>query len=95
MTRRTYRQTKDGFVEVLREAKRGVVGAEAPMIQPDIEPYDSIITGEKITSRSQHREHLKMHGAEETGDNMPKFLRDAYERDGTKPQWGRDGRRVG
>ena len=86
--RKTYRQTKDGFVEVLREAKRGT------MIQPDIEPYESVLTGETISSRSQHREHLKAHGAEETGDNMPKFLRDAYERDGVNPEWGRDGRRI-
>ena len=53
-----------------------------------------MITGEMITSRSHHREHLKQHGAEETGDNMPKFLKDKYERTGDRPEWGRDGRRV-
>lgn len=64
------------------------------LIQTDIEPYQSMITGEMITSRSHHREHLKQHGAEETGDNMPKFLKDKYERTGDRPEWGRDGRRV-
>ena len=64
------------------------------LIQTDIEPYVSIMTGETITSRSHHREHLKQHGAEETGDNMPQFLKDKYERDGERPEWGRDGRRV-
>lgn len=66
-----------------------------PLIQPDIEPYQSVITGETITSRSHHREHLKQHGAEETGDNMPKFMKEGYERRGERPEWGRDGRRIG
>ena len=65
-----------------------------PIVVDDIKPYQSMITGEMITSRSHHREHLKQHGAEETGDNMPKFLKDKYERTGDRPEWGRDGRRV-
>lgn len=36
---------------------------------PDIEPYQSQITGEWITSRSQHREHLAKHGYVEVGND--------------------------
>ena len=40
-----------------------------PMIVDDIKPYRSMITGEMITSRSQHREHLKQHGCAEVGND--------------------------
>ena len=42
--------------------------AEGPMIVDDIQPYRSQVTGEMITSRSQHREHLRVHGCVEVGD---------------------------
>jgi len=41
---------------------------DKPLIMPDIKPYKSMITGEMITSRSQHREHLRQHGCQEIGD---------------------------
>lgn len=34
----------------------------------DIEPYQSMITGEMITGRAQHRDHLKRHGRREVGN---------------------------
>ena len=43
-----------------------------PYIQGDIAPYRSVITREAITSRSQHREHLRVHGAFEVGNEYPK-----------------------
>ena len=42
---------------------------ETPMVVPDIKPYKSMITGEMITSRSQHREHLRKHGCQEVGND--------------------------
>lgn len=42
----------------------------APMVIPDIQPYQSQVTGEMITSRSQHREHLKRHGMIEIGNEI-------------------------
>lgn len=36
----------------------------------DIEPYQSMIDGTMITSRSQHRAHLKEHGATELGNEL-------------------------
>lgn len=41
----------------------------APDIMPDITPYTSMIDGRLITSRSQHREHLKAHGMVEVGND--------------------------
>lgn len=38
----------------------------------DIKPYKSMMTGEWITSRSQHRAHLKQHGVIEVGNEFNK-----------------------
>lgn len=38
-------------------------------IMPDIEPYRSMIDGSMISSRSQHREHLRRHGCVEVGND--------------------------
>lgn len=46
----------------------------APMVAADIQPYKSMVTGEMITSRSQHRSHLKQHGLVEVG-NETKYLK--------------------
>jgi hypothetical protein len=47
--------------------------ADAPMVINDIDPYRSMQTGEVISSRSRHREHLKAHGLIEVG-NETKYL---------------------
>ena len=51
-----------------REAPAG------PMVMPDIEPYQSMITGETITSRSRHRDHLREHGCIEIGNDTAPLL---------------------
>jgi phenylalanyl-tRNA synthetase beta subunit len=38
---------------------------------PDIVPYKSMIDGKMVTSRSEHRRHLKAHGCEEVGNDDP------------------------
>jgi hypothetical protein len=38
------------------------------MVVADIQPYRSMATGEMITSRSQHRDHLKATGCVEVGN---------------------------
>ena len=38
------------------------------MVMPDIQPYKSMCDGTWITSRSQHREHLKAHNVIEIGN---------------------------
>jgi putative FmdB family regulatory protein len=40
----------------------------APSVMADIQPYRSMATGEMITSRTQHRNHLKSRGLVEIGD---------------------------
>jgi putative FmdB family regulatory protein len=47
---------------------------EAPYVAADMSPYQSMITGEMITSRSQHRDHLKAHNCIEIG-NETKYLK--------------------
>jgi len=44
----------------------------APMLMKDVEPYRSVVTGEVIGGRRQHREHLKQHNCIEVGNEMPK-----------------------
>lgn len=40
----------------------------APMVMSDIEEYRSMIDGSMITSRKQHRDHLRAHGCIEVGN---------------------------
>lgn len=46
--------------------------SDAPMVMPDIHEYTSMIDGTRIRSRSQHREHLRMHGCVEIGNEIPR-----------------------
>ena len=50
-------------------------GHSGPMVMPDIKEYKSMITGETITSRSKHREHLRAHGYEEVGNETAALLK--------------------
>lgn len=45
-------------------------------IMVEIEPYRSMVTGEVITSRAKHREHLRRHGMQEVGNDS--ILRKEY-----------------
>lgn len=40
------------------------------LIMGDISPYKSMITGEMIQGRRQHREHLKQHNCIEVGNEF-------------------------
>ena len=62
------------------------------MIAPDIAPYQSIVTGETITGRKAHREHLQQHGMQEVGDQMSKRQRNYIENDPFEQRlkWYRD-----
>jgi hypothetical protein len=50
------------------EAKQSMMKRQAPMVAPDIQPYQSMIDGSWITSRSHHRTHLRDHGCIEIGN---------------------------
>lgn len=66
--RRRFVQIDGELVEYTNPEDRPV-----PAVMPDISPYQSMITGETIGSRSQHREHLKRHGYEEVGNDSSLF----------------------
>lgn len=51
---------------VPRQSKAGF------FVMGDIQPYKSMITGEIIHGRRQHREHLRQHGCIEVGNERPK-----------------------
>lgn len=56
----------------------------APMILPDIQPYRSMATGEMITGRRQHREHLKAHGLVEIGNEKMTPKKASIDREGIR-----------
>lgn len=73
--------TIDGEVVVVYHEKNGEVLVNlreqqeigrAPMVMADIKPYQSVIDGSVINSRSRHREHLRQHGCIEVGNERPK-----------------------
>lgn len=58
-----------------------------PFVMGDIQPYQSMQTGEMITSRSHHRAHLKQHGLIEIGNEVKAAMTQQ------KPRDDREGRR--
>jgi hypothetical protein len=46
----------------------------APILQTDIEPYRSMRTGEIITGRAQHREHLRRYELTEVGNEASTIM---------------------
>lgn len=67
MTRRRFIQINGELVEVSLDYQAEPRAAHHVM--PDIEPYQSMIDGKQISSRSHHREHLRMHGCIEVGND--------------------------
>ena len=61
----------DGVVTVNRAEKRE---ERSHYVMPDIQAYQSQLTGEMVTSRSRHRELLREHNCIEVG-NETKYLR--------------------
>jgi hypothetical protein len=55
--------------------QKPVTDPNAPMVMPDIQPYQSMADGSWITSRSQHREHLKAHGCIEIGNEVDHLMK--------------------
>lgn len=63
--RRRFVQIKGELVEVTNESNAPL----SPMIQPDINPYRSMVDGTMIDGRKAHREHLRKHGVREVGND--------------------------
>ena len=64
--KKTYILIDNEWVERKRD-KRG----RYHYVMPDIQPYKSMIDGRMVTSRSEHRAHLKAHGCVEIGNEDP------------------------
>ena len=43
-----------------------------PIVMGDIQPYKSVVTGEVVGGRRQHREHLRAHNLVEIGNEKVK-----------------------
>ena len=78
--RRTYRWDKitQKMVEIRRDSWDSPAVTN---IAPDIQPYKSMVDGSMITSRSQHRAHLRQHGKQELGNEMPELTAPRHEPD--------------
>jgi hypothetical protein len=59
--------------------EKGTEPINGLMVIDDIKPYRSMLTGELITSRSKHREHLRQHGVIELGNEPLKTLGKPYQ----------------
>jgi len=65
--KRTYKIIDGKCVEVTPKAQ-----LRLHEIMPDIKPYQSMITGERIRSRSHHKQHLRDHECTEVGNDVDK-----------------------
>lgn len=67
MTRQTWVQDPE-TLQLIPKDEYYARGPSGPFVMDDIKPYKSMITGEMITSRSQHRTHLRQHNCIEVGN---------------------------
>lgn len=70
MTRTTY-VMRDG--KLVEKSQAAPLQADAPFVMSDLAPYQSMVTGEMVTSRSRHRSILREHKLIEVG-NETKYL---------------------
>ncbi len=73
MSRHRYVFRKGAWLELDLDAP--LTPRVTPYVMGDISDYRSVVTGERITSRSRHREHLRDHGCVEVGNEMPTVQR--------------------
>lgn len=68
-TRTTYRWDKaiGDWVPGIARPRKPSASAQ---VMPDIQPYKSMVTGEMIGGRRQHRDHLRAHGCIEVGNEF-------------------------
>jgi hypothetical protein len=64
--KRTYVFIDGEFVERKKDEK-----GRYHYVMPDIQPYRSMIDGKMVTSRSEHRRHLKANNCIEVGNEDP------------------------
>lgn len=81
MARQRYIQDPHTHKLIPAEEWTGPSNPAYPYVMPDIQPYKSMQTGEMITSRSQHRAHLKQHGLIEIGNEIKAAMTQQRPRD--------------
>jgi hypothetical protein len=70
--RKRFVQVDGQLIEVSKDYKQVREATTAHNIIPDIQPYQSMATGEMIGGRRQHREHLRANGLVELGNEKLK-----------------------
>ena len=75
--RQRYIQDPVSLKLIPAEEWRGPSASTSAYVLPDIQPYQSMATGEMITSRSHHRDHLKQHGLVEIGNEVDYHMKQA------------------
>ena len=63
----TYVERNGKWIEKTPET----INPVAPYVMDDLKPYKSMVDGRIITSRSEHRRHLKAAGCIEVGNEDP------------------------
>lgn len=66
MTKRTYVLRNGQLVE--KHLAAPLQDVNAPMVMGDLKPYQSMVTGEIVESRSRHRQILREHRLVEVGN---------------------------
>lgn len=87
MTRTTYVQDPVTLELIPKDQWISRQEINAPYVIGDIQPYQSMQTGEMISSRSVHRAHLRQHGLIEIGNELKAAMTKQAPRD------DREGRR--
>jgi hypothetical protein len=70
--RKRYIQNPDPPYELIPEDEYHRPAQAGFFVVPDIQPYQSMVTGEVIGGRRQHREHLRQHNVVEVGNELDK-----------------------
>ncbi len=70
MPRKTYVQHPVTGELIPKEDYYRPSDVDAPMVMPDIQPYQSMVDGTMIMSRSHHRAHLRQHNCIEIGNEL-------------------------
>lgn len=72
MTRKTWVQDPVTLKLIPKDEYYSRARESGPFVIGDIDPYKSMITGETIQGRRQHRDHLRQHGCIEVGNEKMK-----------------------
>ena len=72
MTRKSWVQDPDTLELIPKDEYHKPRPDAGFFVMGDIDPYQSMITGEMIQGRRQHREHLRQHECIEVGNERPK-----------------------